>query len=157
MLGKVTQRYRGSVDEVEYTLLPQGPWTRRSDDGSQSVFGGFDLLVERRGETLGGKHLQATIRSPDVSDDKQMGDADDAILSLPSSGWLVIPRGRFAEQPSIAAGIFESAATELEALIAWGTAQPRRTHESLFSAASEAFSKRFFATSIRAVGPDYWR
>jgi hypothetical protein len=86
-----------------------------------------------------------------------MAAVGDAVLSLSSSGWLVIPRGRFAEQPSIAKSIFESAATDLEALIAWGTAQPPQTHESVFSAAAEAFTEKFLASSIRAVGPDYRR
>jgi hypothetical protein len=143
------------VNSVEYTLRPQGPWTKRSEDGSESVFVAFDLLVERRGELLGGNHRQATIRTPDVPDDQWMGAAKDAVLSLPSSGWLVIPRGWFAEQPSIAKSICESAASDLEALIAWGQAQPPETHENRVSSA--AFAKRFWASSIRAVGPDYWR
>ena len=86
-----------------------------------------------------------------------MGAAADAILSLPSSGWLVIPRGRFEEQPTIAKGIVESAVADLEALIAWGMAQPPETHERGSSPAAKSFSEKFFASSIRTVGPDYWR
>jgi hypothetical protein len=111
--------------------------------------------VERRGELLGGNQLQATIRTPDVSDDQQMKAAADAVLTLPSSGWLVIPRGRFAEQPSIAKSILESAASELEALIAWGKAQPPETLE-LFSSAKEAFNEKLwpaqFSPSVRTTG-----
>jgi len=81
-----------------------------------------------------------------------MGVAGDAVLSLPWSGWLVIPRGQLAEQPSIAKAIFESAATDLDALIAWGTAQPPETHENLFSPEAAAFNERFRASSIRTVG-----
>ena len=143
------------MNTVEYILRPQGPWTQRSEDGS-AVFIAFDLRVERRGELLGGNQLQATIRTPDIPDDGRMAAAGDAVLSLPSSGWLVIPRGRFAEQPSIAKSIFESAATDLEALIAWGKARPPETYE-MFSSERDAFNERFWASSIRAVGPDYWR
>jgi hypothetical protein len=149
------RRKVGSVNTVEYILRPQGPWIRRSEDGSL-VFIAFDLRVERRGELLGGKHLQATVRSPDVPDDHHMKAAADAVLTLPSSGWLVILRGWFAEQPSIATSIFESAAADLEALIAWGKAQPPETHERC-SSEKDAFTERFWASSIRAVGPDYWR
>lgn len=86
-----------------------------------------------------------------------MAAAGDAILSLPLSGWLVIPRAQFAEQPGMAASIIESAATDLDVLIVWGTAQPPETHESAFSPAAKSFAKKFFTSSIRAVGPDYWR
>jgi hypothetical protein len=143
------------VNTVEYILRPDGPWTRRSEAGSL-VFIAFDLRVERRGELLGGNNLQATIRTPDIPDDQHMKAAADAVLSLPSSGWLVIPRGLLAEQPSVAKSIFESAATDLEALIAWGKAQPPESLE-LSSSAKDAFNEGFRASSIRAVGPDYWR
>ena len=143
------------MNTVEYILRPVSLSTQRSEDGSSSTFVEFALSAERRGKLLGGNQVQATIRSPEPAKVKQ-APASDAVLCLPS-GWLAIPRGRLAEQPSIARVIFESAVTDLEALIAWGTAQPPDTHESLFSQASDAFTEEFLAASIRAVGPDYWR
>jgi hypothetical protein len=66
---------------------------------------------------------------------------------------LAIPRGRFAEQPSIAETILGSAADDLDALIAWAT-----THAQADKVAfSEVFTTEFFAASIRGIGPDYWR
>jgi hypothetical protein len=137
------------VNTVEYILRPVG----------FGAFGGldfvdFELIAERRGELLGGKHVQATIRSPDVSIPGVP--VADAIVCLPSSRWLAIPSNQFAEQPSIAQSILESAAADLEVLIDWATARAPDRWEASFWA-QRAFAEEFFAVSIRAVGPDYWR